>query len=79
MVERRTSALLGPAAWIAISFSVVFQLVCASPSEAQATQAAIVGVITDTSGAILPGVTIAATGPALQVPSLTAVSDARGE
>ena len=79
MVERRIRARFRPTAWIAVSFSIVLQLVCASAAEAQATQAAIVGVITDTSGAILPGVTIAATGPALQVPSLTAVSDARGE
>ena len=41
--------------------------------------AGISGVITDNSGAILPGVTVTATGPALQVPSVTSVSDERGE
>ncbi len=41
--------------------------------------AGISGVITDNSGGILPGVTVTATGPALQVPSVTSVSDERGE
>ena len=44
-----------------------------------ANPAAIVGVITDTSGAVLPGVTVTATSPALQIPSVTSVSDERGE
>ena len=43
------------------------------------SSAGIVGVITDTSGAVLPGVTVSATGPALQVPSVVATSDVRGE
>ena len=43
------------------------------------SSAGIVGAITDTSGAVLPGVTVSATGPALQVPSVVAVTDARGE
>ena len=33
--------------------------------------AGIAGVVTDNSGAVLPGVTVTATGPALQVPSVT--------
>jgi hypothetical protein len=41
--------------------------------------ASIIGVVTDTSGAVLPGVTVTATSPALQVPSITSVSDERGE
>ena len=41
--------------------------------------AGISGVVTDNTGAILPGVTVTATGPALQVPSVTSVSDERGE
>ena len=40
----------------------------ATPSSGQATQAAIIGSVTDSSGAILPGVTVIAKGPALQVP-----------
>jgi len=41
--------------------------------------AGISGVITDSSGAVLPGVTVTATSPALQIPSVTSVSDERGE
>ena len=44
-----------------------------------ANPAGITGVVTDNTGAILPGVTITATSPALQVPSVTSVSDERGE
>jgi hypothetical protein len=39
----------------------------------------ITGQITDGTGAVLPGVTVTATSPALQVPSVTAVSDERGD
>lgn len=39
---------------------------------------AIQGVITDESGAPMPGVTVSATGPALQVPVLTVVSGTDG-
>jgi hypothetical protein len=41
--------------------------------------AGIMGVVADNSGAVLPGVTVTATSPALQVPSVTSVSDDRGE
>ena len=41
--------------------------------------AGISGVVSDNTGAILPGVTVTVTGPALQVPSVTSVSDERGE
>src|SRR6185295_19761749 len=51
----------------------------AAPAAGQATQAGIVGVVKDTSGALLPGVTVIATGPALQVPSVEAVTNERGE
>ena len=44
-----------------------------------ANPAGISGVVTDNTGAILPGVTVTATSPALQVPSVTSVSDERGE
>ena len=46
---------------------------------AQATQGSISGVITDTSNAVLPGVTVIATSPALQVPQLETVTNERGE
>lgn len=45
----------------------------------QSSEASIVGSITDDTGAALPGVTVTATSPALQVPQVVAVTDARGE
>src|SRR6266852_1881024 len=41
--------------------------------------AGIIGQVTDESGAVLPGATVTVTGPALQIPSVVAVSDQRGE
>ena len=62
----------------------VWTSLCALPVPAMAGQGAanpagITGVVTDNSGAVLPGVTVTATSPALQVPSVTGVSDERGE
>jgi hypothetical protein len=45
----------------------------------QGTAASIIGQITDQSGAVLPGVTVTATSPALQVPQVTAVTNEQGE
>ncbi len=50
----------------------------AGPASAQES-GAIIGAITDTSGALLPGVTVTVTGPALQVTSIVGVADAKGE
>ena len=44
-----------------------------------ATEASIVGVVTDESGAILPGVTVTVSSPALQLREVVEVSDSRGE
>lgn len=41
--------------------------------------ATITGQVTDASGAVLPGATITATSPALQVPEVTTVTNERGE
>jgi carboxypeptidase family protein/TonB-dependent receptor-like protein len=41
--------------------------------------ASIIGQVTDESGAILPGVTVTATSPALQLPQVVAVTNERGE
>lgn len=46
---------------------------------ASAQDAAITGRVTDESGAVMPGVTVTATSPALQVPSVVAVTDEKGE
>ena len=46
---------------------VVFAMVglCAAPTFAQITQGRLAGLVTDTQGAILPGVTVTATSPSL--------------
>jgi Carboxypeptidase regulatory-like domain len=49
-----------------------------SPAAGQST-ASIVGQVTDQSGAALPGVTVTATSPALQVPQVTDVTNELGE
>jgi hypothetical protein len=43
------------------------------------TDGTIVGQVTDESASVLPGVTVTATSPALQVESVTAVTDGNGE
>ena len=43
------------------------------------TDGRIIGQVTDESAAVLPGVTVTATSPALQVESVTAVTDGNGE
>lgn len=54
-------------------------LVTALASAGQGQDASIVGQVTDGSGAVLPGVTVTATSPALQVPQITGVTNERGE
>ncbi len=51
----------------------------ATAGQGAGNPAGISGVVTDNTGAVLPGVTVTATSPALQVPSVTSVSDERGE
>ena len=41
----------------------------------QGSGASIIGQVTDQSGAVLPGVTVTATSPALQVPQVTDVTN----
>ena len=48
-------------------------------ASAQGSAASIIGRITDQTGAVLPGVTVTATSPALQVPQVTAVTNEQGE
>jgi hypothetical protein len=50
-----------------------------STSAAAQGTAAIIGQVIDESGAVLPGVTVTATGPALQVPQVTDATNAQGE
>jgi len=65
---------------VLLSFLGLFPLaVPAMAGQGAANPAGITGVVTDNTGAVLPGVTVTATSPALQVPSVTSVSDARGD
>ena len=41
--------------------------------------ASIIGQVTDQSGGVLPGVTVTATSPALQVPQVTTITNEVGE
>jgi len=62
------------------SFLNLFPLAApAMAGQGAAAPAGIIGQITDGTGAVLPGVTVTATGPALQVPSIVVVTDERGE
>lgn len=55
-------------------------LACPILVTAQGNQAAgIVGQVKDSTDAILPGVTVTASSPALQVPEISTVTDAQGE
>src|SRR5215207_8669087 len=73
--------------YLASRVMAVIALVCAcalaNPTLVRARQitndATILGQVLDESNAVLPGVTVTATSPALQVPSVTTVTDARGE
>ena len=62
-------------ALVVVSLAVMM----AGASRALAQEATIIGVVTDESRSVLPGVTVTATSPALQVQTVSAVTDARGE
>ena len=51
----------------------------AVPVYGQLTVASIVGQVTDQSGALLPGVTVTATSPALLVPQVMGLTNELGE
>ena len=58
----------------------LFLFPISSPAGAgQGTGASIIGQVTDESGAVLPGVTVSVTSPALQVPQVTDVTNEVGE
>src|SRR5262249_58468207 len=59
---------------------VVFALIATLvPAAGQAQEASIIGQVTDDTGSVLPGVTVTATSPALQVKQVVNVTDERGE
>ena len=73
MKRRWRSGVFVAFAMLALSLGV------AREGIAQPTAASIIGQVRDESGAIMPGVTVTATSPALQVGSQSAVTDERGE
>ena len=77
--RRERERLRGP--WIVCFLSFLNLLPLAAPATAgQATPpTSIIGQVMDGTGAVLPGVTVTATSPALQVPSVVTVTDQRGE
>ena len=79
MFSRRRSQPAFTAVCFPTFISLVLLAVPAMAGQGAANPAGIAGVVTDTSGAVLPGVTATATSPALQVRSVTSVSDERGE
>ncbi len=58
---------------------LVIHVLALVPAASAQSQGAVLGVVTDASGAVLPGVTVIITGPALQVPQIEAVTNERGE
>ena len=76
------NARLAFSAWIVgfLTFISLFPMAApATAGQGAANPAGIIGQVTDGTGAVLPGVTVTATSPALQVPSVMAVTDERGE
>jgi hypothetical protein len=63
---------------VAIVACILSLLAPVHPS-AQSSNASIVGRVADESGAVLPGVTVTATSPALQVPSVSTITDVNGD
>ena len=62
------------------SLAAALVILSVTPTSAQGTSAATIsGVVTDTSGAVLPGVTVEATSPVLIERTRSAVTDERGE
>jgi outer membrane receptor protein involved in Fe transport len=62
-----------------LALAIVGPASAARPAIAGQNEAGIVGQVTDESGAVLPGVTVTAISPALQLPQVVGVSNERGE
>jgi len=77
-MSQQVCTLRRPSWWFVAIVILVGALAPAVPAAGQ-TGTGIIGTVSDASGAALPGVTVTVTGPALQVPSMVAVTDARGE
>jgi hypothetical protein len=68
-----------PGLLVATAIIVSLIPLATAPAAGQGTAASIIGRVTDPSGAVVPGVTVTVTSPALQVPEVTAVTNAVGE
>jgi hypothetical protein len=65
---------------LGVALTIVLLPCVARSASAQAqTTGSIVGRVTDESGAVLPGVTVTATSPALLVPEIAVTTDAQGD
>ena len=65
--------------WASVAAALCSLVLASTVASGQTTEASIVGQLKDESGAVLPGVTVTATSEALQVGSMSAVTDERGE
>jgi hypothetical protein len=77
MLSSSTDTLRVRYGFIVVIFSLV--ALSGSPAAGQGSAGSIIGQVTDQSGAVLPGVTVTATSPALQVPQITDVTNELGE
>src|SRR5262245_60847046 len=64
---------------IACGFVLVLAIVAAVPDAALAQTSGIAGVVRDTSGAVMPGVTVEASSPALIEQARSVTTDAQGQ
>lgn len=62
-----------------VAVAVLAWLGAAARVSAQSATASIIGLVRDDSGAVMPGVTVTASSPALLTRSMTSVTDERGE
>ena len=60
-----------------LRISVFVIALCLAPVAVLAQEASIIGQVTDDTGAVLPGVTVVATSPSLQVPQVGVVTNER--
>ena len=66
-------------AWVVVVSGLALLFSATTVAAQLRTDGTIIGQVTDESDAVLPGVTVTATSPALQVASVTAVTDNNGE
>lgn len=75
MSQGKASRGLRAAAFVVVAVALFVQPLGA----AQGQEAVVTGRVTDESGAVLPGVTVTATSPSLQVGQISDITNARGE